>query len=401
MAGLRVFVSSTCYDLSVIRSQLRIFIQNLGHEPIMSDYSDLLYDPRVHTHTSCVDEVATADVVVLIVGSRFGGKTVPEALLKLDFDVLKKESKSTESLSKKENLSVTQLEILKAVESGIPVFTFVDSAVWHDHALYEKNKEKPIIHDILFPSIEKPETASFIFEFINFLRHRARGNSVFTFSKLQDIEDTLRRQWSSLFQKLIQEQRNRAFEVKRLDNLTEQFEDLKTAILTSIGTSNERDVARGVVRFRRLVDFVRALGIKDQSFLFRGQHEWDELLEYAEISNVVDAEELSPEFVFHRRSVGPRARMFLIKRDDTFFELRTSPDFFHSLSLEWEAFMELPEETREIIVDALSEMRPGLGPLRYIREPFDYYVNKLTRQERFEEHFLKDLSTANEDLSDS
>lgn len=401
MAGLRVFVSSTCYDLSVIRSQLRIFIQNLGHEPIMSDYSDLLYDPRVHTHTSCVDEVATADLVLLIVGSRFGGKTVPEALLKLDFDVLKKESKSTESLSKKENLSVTQLEILKAVESGIPVFTFVDSSVWHDHALYEKNKEKPIINDISFPSIEKPETASFIFEFINFLRHRARGNSVFTFSKLQDIEDTLRKQWSSLFQKLIQEQRNRAFEAKRLDNLTEQFEDLKTAILTSIGTSNERDVARGVVRFRRLLDFVRALGIKDQSFLFRGQHEWDELLEYAEISSVVDAEELPPEFAYHRRSVGPRARMFLVKRDGTFFELRTSPDFFHSLSLEWEAFMELPEETREIIVDALSEMRPGMGPLRYIREPFDYYIDKWMHQERFQEHFLKDLDSTDEDQSDS
>lgn len=63
MAGLRVFVSSTCYDLSVIRSQLRIFIQDLGHEPSMSDYSDLLYYPRIHTHTSCVDEVASADVV--------------------------------------------------------------------------------------------------------------------------------------------------------------------------------------------------------------------------------------------------------------------------------------------------------------------------------------------------
>ena len=42
MAGLSVFVSSTCYDLSVIRSQLRIFIQSLGQEPLMSDYSDLL-----------------------------------------------------------------------------------------------------------------------------------------------------------------------------------------------------------------------------------------------------------------------------------------------------------------------------------------------------------------------
>ncbi|BDQ68041.1 DUF4062 domain-containing protein [Shewanella xiamenensis] len=387
MAGLRVFVSSTCYDLSVIRAQLRIFIQNLGHEPLMSDYSDLLYDPRIHTHTSCVDEVASADVVVLIVGARFGGKTVPEALAKLDFDLLKKESKSTESLTKKENLSVTQLEILKAVESGIPVFTFVDQSVWHDHALYEKNKDKPIINDISFPSIEKPETASFIFEFINFLRHRARGNSVFTFSKLQDIEDALKRQWSSLFQKLIQEQRNRAFEAKRLDNLTEQFEDLKTAILTSIGTTNERDVARGVVRFRRLIDFVRALGLKDHSFLIRGHHTWDELLYYAEIEKVLDASDLPEEFSYQRRSFGPRARMYLIKRDGTFFELRTSPDFFHNLSLEWGAFMELSEETREIIVDALSEMRPGMGPLRYVREPFNYYFDKWVHQERL----LKDI----------
>ncbi len=382
MAGLRVFVSSTCYDLSVIRSQLRIFIQGLGHEPLMSDYSDLLYDPRIHTHTSCVDEVASADMVVLIIGCRFGGKTVPEALAKLDFESLKKESNNTESLKKQDNLSVTQLEILKAVESGIPVFTFVDSAVWHDHSLYEKNKDKPIISEISFPSIEKPETASFIFEFINFLRHRTQGNSVFTFSKLQDIEDALRKQWSALFQKLIQEQRSKAFEARRIDSLTEQFEDLKTAILTSIGSTNERDVARGVVRFRRLVDFVRSLVLRDHNFLIRGRHTWDELLRYAEISRVMDASELPEEIFYRIRNFGPRPRMFLIKVDGTFFELRTSPDFFHNLSLEWEAFMQLGEETREIIVDALGDMRPTMGPLRYVREPFDYYINRWIHQEQ-------------------
>ncbi len=40
MAGLKVFVSSTCYDLALVRNQLRTFIQNLGHDPIMSDYND-------------------------------------------------------------------------------------------------------------------------------------------------------------------------------------------------------------------------------------------------------------------------------------------------------------------------------------------------------------------------
>ena len=33
MADMRVFVSSTCYDLSLLRSQLRTFIKSVGYEP--------------------------------------------------------------------------------------------------------------------------------------------------------------------------------------------------------------------------------------------------------------------------------------------------------------------------------------------------------------------------------
>ena len=43
MAELRVFISSTCYDLSLLRSQLRTFTKNMGYEPIMSDYEDILH----------------------------------------------------------------------------------------------------------------------------------------------------------------------------------------------------------------------------------------------------------------------------------------------------------------------------------------------------------------------
>lgn len=376
MAGLRVFVSSTCYDLSTIRSQLRTFILSQGHEPLMSDYSDILYDPRLHTHTSCVDEVASADVVVLIVGARFGGRSVPEALSKLDFEKLDKESKSTEALKKKENLSVTQLEILKAVESGIPIFTFIDDGVWHDHALYEKNKGKPIINEIEFPAIEKSETASFIFEFINFLRHRTRGNSVFSFAKIQDIEETLRKQWSSLFQKLLQEQRTQSNERKRIDNLSEQFADLKTAILTSIGSNNERDVARGVVRFRRLLDFVRSLSLRDTNIFLKGKISWDDLLREAGVVEVLDLS-YDPNYHEFRRQFGSRGGLFLVKEDRTYYELRMAPEIFHSYALEWESFMELPEETRTVIYDALSEMRVGPGLVRYTRRPIDVMLDEL------------------------
>lgn len=179
MAEMRVFISSTCYDLSLLRSQLRLFVKGLGYEPIMSDYEDVLYDPRIHTHTSCVDEVQNCDMLILIIGSRFGGKATAEALNEIDFDALKNESANVDTLKEKEKISVTQLEVLKAIENSMPVYTFIDKRVWHDHALYEKNKETDIIDKIVFPSIEKQETAKYIFNFINFVRLRTKGNNIF------------------------------------------------------------------------------------------------------------------------------------------------------------------------------------------------------------------------------
>jgi len=111
MASLRIFVSSTCFDLGPIRGQIRTFINSMGYEPIMSDYNDVLYDPRIHTHTSCIEEIATCDLIILIVGARFGGKAIPEAISKVDFDDILEKSKSVDHLKRKENISITQLEI--------------------------------------------------------------------------------------------------------------------------------------------------------------------------------------------------------------------------------------------------------------------------------------------------
>lgn len=89
VSGLKVFVSSTCFDLSMVRSQHRTFILSMGYDPILSDYDDVLYDPRIHTHTSCVDEVNNCDMLILLIGSRYGGKSTVEALNRIDFDTLK------------------------------------------------------------------------------------------------------------------------------------------------------------------------------------------------------------------------------------------------------------------------------------------------------------------------
>src|SRR5574340_106626 len=153
MAKLRIFVSSTCYDLNILRSELRPFISGIGYEPVMSDYSDVLYDPRSHTHDSCLKEVPACDMVILIIGSRFGGLAIPTAFAQLDFAALEQLSMKPGMLETKERLSITQLEVLKAVEQSIPVYAFVDEKVMHDHHVYERNKDKAdIIEQRALPS---------------------------------------------------------------------------------------------------------------------------------------------------------------------------------------------------------------------------------------------------------
>lgn len=98
---LKVFISSTCYDLGVIRSQLKSFIEKMGYDPILSEYNDVFYDPNDHTHESCVKDIVNADIVILIIGSRFGGKGIPSLSKLVDFSSLSGASAKSKLLEKK------------------------------------------------------------------------------------------------------------------------------------------------------------------------------------------------------------------------------------------------------------------------------------------------------------
>jgi hypothetical protein len=329
MPSPKVFVSSTCYDLGATREQLRNFLLDLGYDPILSEYSDILYDHRTHTHTSCLQEVPGADMVVLIVGSRFGGKAVPEALSAVNIDSISNNGFDVSAIDNITNLSVTQLEVMKALEAQLPVFAFVDEKVWHDHHVYEKNSD--IVAQIKFPSIDKQETAAYIFEFINFLKSRIRGNSVISFSKVEDIESHLRKQWASLFQRLLREDRDRSYDVRRAFGLSEQIEDLKTAVLSTISSSQARDIARGTIKYRRLIDFLNGLMISDVSAIYQATISFDDLMQQAGIAEVIELGE--------RDRNRPFGRTILLKDDGTYFELRYPKDFLARISSDWNSFV--------------------------------------------------------------
>lgn len=376
MAKLRVFVSSTCYDLGVLRSELRPFLIQLGYEPIMSDYSDVLYDPRTHTHVSCVKEIPSADVVVLIIGARFGGTAVPSALKDFNFKDLQELSTKTEILNEKERLSITQLEILTAIAESIPVYAFVEERVFHDHQVYEKNKEnKDVIGAIEFPSIQKKESARYIFEFLNYLSNRITNNSLTSFSRLEDIREHLTSQWSQLFQRLLQESRTKLVDERRYKDFSESIEDLKAVVLASVATPDLRYIAKGAIQYRRLISFVSSFDCNDIRELLLSNRTWDELLEAIGIVEAQFGE-------FDERMVRPE--VFLIATDGTFYRLRMTPRAYEDLRRDWDGFVKLEEHARGAIVDALLEDREarrfGMFQLQHMRMSLDEY--KLRRESR-------------------
>lgn len=374
MATPKVFISSTCYDLNILRSQLRGFVSNLGYEPVMSDYADILFDPRSHTHTSCVKEVENCDLLILIIGSRFGGRAIPKALEELDFDVLKEVSLSPEFMENAENLSITQLEVLKAIEKEIPIFTFIDNNVHHDHLVYEKNKANPtVIESITFPSIDQPETAVYIFNFINFLRHRNQNNSITSFNRLEDIEIYLQKQWSGLFQRLLYDYRNKLLEEKRMDYLSNQIADIKTALMTSISSSDLKETARGAIKYRRLIEFVNELSNGDADIL-KQNIQWEDLLNNLNVQNIIDSKFIT-NFADHEKEIAPRnINTIIILKDKSYFESRVSTRFLMDAARHWEEFRKLNEDAKQAIISAILDdsNRPGMRFLfKNINKPLD------------------------------
>lgn len=370
MARLRVFVSSTCYDLDILRSELRPFITGMGYEPVMSDYSDVLFDPRSHTHDSCLKEVPGCDVVVLIIGSRFGGTAVPSAFANIDFSQLEIASTKSGILDTKEKLSITQLEVLKAVEQSIPVYAFVDEKVLHDHHVYEKNKDKKdIIDSIDFPSIQKRETAKYIFEFINFISHRVINNSVTPFSRLDEIRTHLASQWSQLFQRLLFESRTNAQEARRYRDFSERIEDLKAVVLASLATPDLRETAKGAVQFRRLIEFISALHFVDHRQLLLSNLSWDELLKSSRIREIRASADDERGF---------RSDFYLILDDGTFYRARYPRRALEDFRIEWANFLQLEPQAREAIVAALLEDRDArrFMMLRYVDQNIDQFLEE-------------------------
>lgn len=185
MARPQIFISSTFYDLKVVRDDIARAMKELGYETIRHEMGAIPYARSDKLESSCYREISNCDILVCIIGGRYG-------------------SSSTVMPG-----SITQNELKSAYEQGKQVYVFVDKAVLAERNFFKKNKS---IDGVIFSHDRK------VFEFIDEVDQLPTGNPLFGFDNASDIIALLKEQLAGLFHRLLTEQGQKG-QLQLLDEL--------------------------------------------------------------------------------------------------------------------------------------------------------------------------------------
>jgi len=160
----------------------------------MNERGTIPYGSVDRLEQSCYRELQNADILVSIVGGRFG------------------------SGSDMQPYSISQQELKTAHELGRQIYVFVEATVLGEYRTYVKNKDLPGFQCIYVDDCR-------IYEFIGEVERYPVNNTMVPFSSTREITDFLREQWAGLFQRYLQEQ-SRTKEIRIIQQLQETAQAL-------------------------------------------------------------------------------------------------------------------------------------------------------------------------------
>jgi len=226
MSCPRIFVSSTYYDLKHVREIIREFIEDLGYEPVLSEFSDIFYKPGDTVQNSCLREISSCDIFVLIVGKRYG------------------------SYFPGDSLSITHREYIEAQNQSIPIYSFVDLDVLHDYEFHKKNTSST---NCSYRVVEDRN----IFGLIEDIQEASKDNALISFTSIADILQHLKKQWASLFKNFLQGQQLETSTQKPKVEIHENFEEFKEK-LKFVGITELTQ--KNVNQANSIIDLIEKLG---------------------------------------------------------------------------------------------------------------------------------------------
>ncbi|GJL58108.1 MAG: hypothetical protein NPIRA03_09650 [Nitrospirales bacterium] len=227
MSCPRIFVSSTYYDLKHVREIIRKFIEDLGFEPVLSEFSDIFYQPGDTVQNSCLGEISNCDIFVLIVGKRYG------------------------SCFPGDTLSITHKEYIEAQNQSIPIYSFVDLDVLHDFEFHNRNTgsakcEYRVVDDVK------------VFDLITDIQKASTNNALISFTSIADILNHLKKQWASLLKNYLQDELLKVSRQKPKEKSHENFAEFEKKLKDFIGITNLTQAT--VNQANSFIELVKLLG---------------------------------------------------------------------------------------------------------------------------------------------
>lgn len=197
MAKPRVFISSTFYDLKQIRSDLDNFIGSLGFESVRNEEGDIPYGNTEALENYCYKEIKNVDILVSIIGGRYG------------------------SSSKKENYSISQLEVKTALKENKQIYIFIEKNVLSEYETFSLNKD---YEGFKCKYVEDKK----IYNFIDEIKNLNINNNIKGFEMASDITKYLKEQLAGLFQSFLENQtRIKEFDlIKNIENTSKTLNNL-------------------------------------------------------------------------------------------------------------------------------------------------------------------------------
>lgn len=179
MARPRVFISSTFYDLKQVRNELERFVKEMGYEPVLNERGHIPYGKDEPLEEYCYREVQGVDMLVSIVGGRFG----------------------SESLHK--GKSISQIELEAALKHNKQVYIFILRAVHAEYDTYIVNKATK---EMKWGHVNDRRVYEHLEEILSLQINKQAA----PFELASDITFYLKEQWAGLFQHLLQDSTKRA-----------------------------------------------------------------------------------------------------------------------------------------------------------------------------------------------
>ncbi|WP_294286277.1 DUF4062 domain-containing protein [uncultured Sphingomonas sp.] len=208
MARPRVFISSTYFDLKSVRADLEHFIRERGFDPVLHERGSVAYGNAEALEKYCYKEIETCDILISIVGGRFGSKADDSAY------------------------SVSQTELKVALEQAKQVYIFVERDVYHEYRTFERNRDT----SIKWASVDNGR----IYEFLGEIYALKNNNPIQPFETSYDITENLKEQWAGLFQRLLAQQ-SLSIQASLFHDLKQSLENARSLLDVVASQADRRD----------------------------------------------------------------------------------------------------------------------------------------------------------------